>query len=566
MEQRASDADFHGGEGHEAHDLLLRVHLHKRLDRKLRLGIWGNGIVDGTCKFEFIDPYPSLSMSNSPVVRKFVSSIIFSDDLSSNSRYSYQFNTAFASCHEEPDPESGAMVRVCQLTALQQSLTSLTSLFIGVGGISSGFLCSSFGRRLSLQIGCGIVAVAAAGMLGTAGSYLNYLVCKSINGVGLGILYATTIVYGVECTAPKRRGLLVSLFTIGLASGNAGAAAVCAGSANFKSNWAWKTPILCQIPLSVVLGLGVLMFPESPRWLLAKEKTDAARKAIGRFSGHDAASDAVTAQIREIELYLEFEKVTSSSRSWTQLFNRRNRRRTIISALILVATILTGLQFVAPYTALFLGGLGVKSPFLITVVICLCFTAGSLIGGLTIEYGGRRWAMLVGYSILGSCMLIFSTVSTGLGASSHIAQRVLVACLCIWGFTFSGFIAPSGWIASTEMHNVRLRAHGQAFSVLLNSIAGFGATFWTPYMISKQYGNMGTNVGYFYFGLTVIALILIFFLVPETARLKLEQIDDYFDSAVAAWKTSLKKNVQLARDNVLRVCDNPTGAEVMVKE
>lgn len=68
MEQRASDADFHGGEGHEAHDIILRVHLHKRLDCKLRLGIWGNGIVDGTCKFELIDPYSSLSMSNTPVV------------------------------------------------------------------------------------------------------------------------------------------------------------------------------------------------------------------------------------------------------------------------------------------------------------------------------------------------------------------------------------------------------------------------------------------------------------------------------------------------------------------
>ena len=66
--------------------------------------------------------------------------MISSDELSSDTLYSCQFNTAFASCHELPDPETGAMVRVCQLSALQQSWTSLTSLFIGVGGIISGFL------------------------------------------------------------------------------------------------------------------------------------------------------------------------------------------------------------------------------------------------------------------------------------------------------------------------------------------------------------------------------------------------------------------------------------------
>ncbi|KAK5046101.1 hypothetical protein LTR84_008558 [Exophiala bonariae] len=463
------------------------------------------------------------------------------------------FNRAFGKCHEHPDPQSGDMVNVCQLTALQQSLTSLTSLFTAVGGVLSGLLCSYLGRRVSLQLGSLIVATAAAGMLGTSGSYLNYMVCKSINGLGLGILYATTIVYGVECIVPRKRGLLLSLFTVGLASGNAGAAAVCAGSANLKDDWAWKTPIICQIPLSLLLSGGVLLFPESPRWLLLKAKKVKARQALGQFYEQDPNSEVITAQIIEIEAYLDFEKATSSSSSWTQLFNKRNIRRTLTSALILVGTILTGLQFVAPYTALFLGGLGISSPFLITAVIALCFTAGSLIGGLSIEYGGRRWAMLVGYSILGSCMLIFSAVSTILGATSSVAQKVLVACLCIWGFSFSGFIAPSGWVGSTEMHSIRLRDYGQAFTVNVNQIFGFGATFWTPYMISKDYGNMGTNVGYFYFALTVVVLVLVFFFVPETARLKLEQIDDYFDSGVPPRKTSMKRNVELAKSNVLEV-------------
>ena len=131
-----------------------------------------------------------------------------------------------------------------------------------------------------MQLGSLIVLIGAAGMLGSTGSFLNYMVCKCIGGVGLGLLYAATIVYGVECTAPQKRGLLLSLYTIGLACGNAASAAVCAGSANIANNWAWKTPIACQIPLSVILGCGVRLFPESPRWLLLKGEGNRSSKGI----------------------------------------------------------------------------------------------------------------------------------------------------------------------------------------------------------------------------------------------------------------------------------------------
>ncbi len=477
------------------------------------------------------------------------------------------YNQAFGTCQKVADPVTGALIEMCRVTATQQSLISLTSLFSAVGSVLSGVTSAYVGRRGTIQLGSLIVLIGAAGMLGSTGSFLNYMVCKCIGGVGLGLLYAATIVYGVECTAPQKRGLLLSLYTIGLACGNAVSAGVCAASANIANDWAWKTPIVCQIPLSLILGGGVLLFPESPRWLLLQGKETQARKAFGRFHHKDPNSDEITAQVNEVNSYIEFEKVIASTTSWTELFHGKNLRRTVLSALIFIAVAITGLQFVGQYTAIFLGGLGIKSPFLINAIIALCFFAGSLIGGFVIEYGGRRLAMIAGNSIMAACMLIFSAVSTGLPASSKIAGNVLIAFLCIWAFTFSGFIAPSGWIASTEMHSLRLRTYGQAFSILVNQIMSFAATFWTPYMISKQYGNMGTNVGYFYCGLTMIVLVFIVLFVPETARLKLEQIDDHFESGRPAWKTSLGRNKKIAESNVMEYMTETTKEEVLpVKE
>ena len=147
------------------------------------------------------------------------------------------------------------------------------------------------------------------------------------------------------------------------------------------------------------------------------------------------------------------------------------------------------------------------------------------------------------------CMFIFSAVSTGLGQTNPIAKNVLVAFLCIWAFVFGGCIGSSVWLGSAEMHSVRLRTYGQANTTVFYQIFAFAATFWTPYMLSKDYGNMGTNVGYFYFGVTLVVLALTFFFVPETARLTLEQIDDYFTSGRRAWSTSTRRNKLIANGN-----------------
>lgn len=217
------------------------------------------------------------------------------------------YNNAFGVCHTVPNG-TGAMIEKCHVAATQQSLISLTSLFIALGGALSAPVGHYLGRRGTIQFGCVLVIIGAAGMLGTSGNFTNYVVCKCLGGVGLGHLYAASPMYGVECTSPKKRGMLMSLYNIGLAMGNVAALAVCAGSSNIQNDWAWKTPIICQIPLAVIFAIGIMIFPESPPWLLTKGKEEKARKSFGKFYQKDPNSDEITAQIREVQSYIEFEK------------------------------------------------------------------------------------------------------------------------------------------------------------------------------------------------------------------------------------------------------------------
>jgi sugar porter (SP) family MFS transporter len=458
------------------------------------------------------------------------------------------YQTAFGHCHQIHDSQGGTITQ-CDLTTLQQSLISVALLFQAIGSATTGLLGYKFGRKTTIQIACVLCIIGAAGMLGTSGSFLHYMVCKCISGVGIGQLLASSMVYGSECVVASKRGLLLGMFNMGLASGNLIAAAVCAGSATLspESDWQWKTPIICQIPLALILGFGTMMFPESPRWLLLKRKEDEARRSFAAFKSMDIDSAEVTAQMEVVQRHLDLEQTFCQTTSWVEIYRGGNLRRTLISAMTLVGLSITGIQFISQYAALFLSGVGIKNPYLINAIIGLCILAGACTGPHFLEYGGRRFSLLVGYSLMAGCMLILSSVSTGLGANDPTAKKIVVVFLCLWASVFGGFIGSSAWLSSAEMHSVRLRTYGQANTTFLYEIGSFAASFWTPYMLNPKYGNMGANVGYFYFGITVVVLVFVVFFVPETARLSLEQIDDFFLSREKAWKTSTKRNTAIAQ-------------------
>lgn len=48
-------------------------------------------------------------------------------------------------------------------------------------------------------------------------------------------------------------------------------------------------------------------------------------------------------------------------------------------------------------------------------------------------------------------------------------------------------------------------------------------------------------------GVSFVMLVLTFLLIPETARLTLEQIDEYFLSGRPAWRTSIGRNKSIAK-------------------
>ena len=459
------------------------------------------------------------------------------------------FNEAFGHCamktlHEGP---TSVTRRVCELNATAQSLqSSIHLLFMALGAGVAGITGHYLGRRRTLQLGCLIIIVGAGGMLGCSGNLAAYIACKCIGAFGIGHLQSAAPAYSVECCPPSKRGMLVTFYAVGSGFGGLVVSLICLGSAKIDNDWAWKTPIICQIPVALIYGCGIFFFPESPRWLLTKGNEQGARSSFSRLYNREPDSSEVTAQVAQVRGAIELEKAISSTTSWTEIFHRNFIRRTLTSVAIVVGAPICGTFFVFTYAAIFLSSVGISNPITIVVILNTTTFAGVLLGPLIVEYLGRRRTILIGYGGTASCMLIFAAVSSAVGASTSVSRNTVIAFLCIWAFIFGAFIASSLWTTSGEMHALQHRTYAQAFITVVSNIFTFATNFWTPYMINPAYGNMGTNVGYFYFGLELITMGILFFLVPETGRLSLEQIDAYFSSGESAWRTSLAKNKKIS--------------------
>lgn len=271
------------------------------------------------------------------------------------------------------------------------------------------------------------------------------------------------------------------------------------------------------------------------------------------------------AQVQETLYYLELERSFSKDSKWSDIFRGTDLKRTIASTLVGIAIAITGSKFLSTYAAIFLAGVGISNPYHITLTYAACTCIGALLSPWLVEFVGRRYALLIGYGSMAVFMFIIAAVGTALGQENSSCRTISIVFISFWGVVYAGFIGTSLTVTTAEMHSVRLRGYGQGFVIFIYEIFSFASSFATPYMLNRSYGNMGLNVGYFFggmklfnsavdllltrlAGLTIIVWVLIFFLVPETGRLTLEEIDEMFTSGKKAWNTSLKGNKQKRRN------------------
>jgi sugar porter (SP) family MFS transporter len=275
------------------------------------------------------------------------------------------------------------------------------------------WVANKYGRRWSIMLGSVIMVVGAL-LQGFAQHVAMYIISRML--LGMGILFC--IISGAaligELGHPKERAVLTSLFNSSYFIGQILASAIALGTTGIKNNWSWRLPSLLQICPSLLQIATVFLLPESPRFLISKDKEEEAAAILIKYHAEgDANSTLVQAEIVQIRETIRTE-MEASKQSWLDLFKTAGmRRRVLVTVFIGLFTQLSGNTLFSYYSGVLFEMMGYTSDYTKTRInlsyACWSFINATAIAFVVTRFKRRHMYMLSATLML--CTFIAVTVS-----------------------------------------------------------------------------------------------------------------------------------------------------------
>lgn len=441
----------------------------------------------------------------------------------------------------DSEPENSPIRKAFTLPAWKKSLiTSILSAGTFFGALIAGDLADWFGRRTTIILGCGIFIIGV--ILQTASTALGLLVAgRLIAGFGVGFVSAIIILYMSEICPKKVRGALVSGYQFCITIGILLAACVDYGTQNRMDTGSYRIPIALQMLWALILGVGLFLLPESPRYYVKKGNLDQASKSLTRLRGEPEGSEYIQQELAEIVANHEYELSVIPAAgyfgTWLNCFKgglrnpSSNLRRTILGTSLQMMQQWTGINFIFYFGTTFFQTLGtIKNPFLIGLVTTLVNVCSTPISFYTIEKFGRRTILIWGALGMLVCEFLVAIIGVTAGRESEHndnAVRSQIAFICIYIAFFATTWGPGAWVLIGEIFPLPIRSRGVGLSTASNWLWNCIIAVITPYMVGSNPGeaNLGSRVFFVWGSLCTACFVYAYILIPETKGLSLEQVD-----------------------------------------
>jgi len=441
---------------------------------------------------------------------------------------------------------------VCAITSSQQSLVvSILSAGTFFGALFAAPVADFLGRRYCIVLAVGIFAIGVA--LQTAvTSIAPFVVGRVFAGLGVGMVSMAIPMYQSECSPKWIRGAVVSGYQWAVTIGLLLAAIINNATKDKAGHDSWRIPITIQFIWGLILAVGMILLPESPRWLVKKGRDEDAARALSRLISLPPDHPELKAELEEVRVAFQHEQELNES-SYFDCFratDNKIRLRTLTGIFIQAWQQLTGINFIFYYGTVFFKNSGISDPFLITIATNIINVFMTLPGMWGVERFGRRRLLLVGAAGMCICEFLVAIIGVTISTSNTAGQKVLIAFVCIYIAFFASTWGPIAWVITGEIFPLNIRAKAMSLSVASNWLWNFGIGYATPYLVNKQAGSAGLEVKVFFiWGSTCAGCFLFtYFCIPETKGLSLEQIDLLYQNTTPMRSVAYRK--QLKQDGV----------------
>ncbi|KEQ80945.1 general substrate transporter [Aureobasidium pullulans EXF-150] len=439
-------------------------------------------------------------------------------------------------------------------------LTAMIELGALFGALNTGWIADKYSRKYCIVIAVVVFVIGSA--LQTASiNYDMLIVARLIGGIGIGSLSAVAPMYISEISPPEIRGTLLVLEEFSIIVGIVVAFWITYGTRYMSTEWSWRLPFLLQILPGLVLGVGIVFLPFSPRWLGSKGRDEEALHALTQLRRLPATDPRVQQEwfdiraearlVNEIskERHPDLQDGSRTSRmklelaSWADLFKKGCLRRTHVGVGIMFMQQFVGINALIYYSPTLFETMGLNSSMqlIMSGVLNIMQLVGCSTSIWTMDRFGRRTLLLWGSFFMAASHIIISGL-VGEGQKNWDANGGMgwaaVAFLLIYMVAFGASWGPVPWALPSEIFPSSLRAKGVALSTCSNWLNNFIIGLVTPPLISGT-NNYGAYI--FFAAFCVFSGIWVFFCVPETNGRSLEEMDHVFRDAGGNEEEEIRK-------------------------
>ncbi|HVR47368.1 MAG TPA: sugar porter family MFS transporter [Candidatus Binatia bacterium] len=410
---------------------------------------------------------------------------------------------------------SGAILFITKdfALAVREQAFTISVVLIGciAGSAVSGAIADRIGRRWTLFL-AGVVFFAGAIISAFTPNEAILLCGRFIVGVGIGFSSVVAPLYISEVAPANVRGALVSLYQFAITVGILAAYLVDYALA---ANGQWRWMLGLAVVPSVVLVAGMLVMPESPRYLFKILLGDRARDELQRIYP-DPAERAQ--EVESIE-----EGLRAKDQGWDALRDPAFRTALFIGITLAVLQQITGINTVIYYgPQIFqMAGVGSASASILAQTLVGTVNCGmTLIAIFFVDKVGRKPLLYAG---LAGMFVALATLA-GAFAQPHLSgslAAIALGSMMLYVGCFAFSLGPIVWLLISEIFPLRARGLGMSISTLSNWVGNFLVSQFFLTMVERL-GRSGTFA--LYAALCIVTIVFVRAMVPETKQELLERI------------------------------------------
>ena len=411
------------------------------------------------------------------------------------------------------------------------------ALIGSIAGVSvAGIMSDRLGRKPTMFISAILFTVSAAGCA-ISFSFTTLVAYRIIGGVGIGIISIVAPVYISEIAITRYRGQMVSLYQLAVTVGFLAAYFVnyllLNHSLNTQPGEGWMSLIFVNEVWRGMLGMEslpalfffiiIMVIPESPRWLIIKDRAQRASSIYGKMY---TSPEAVTQQIDDTRSMISSEVKSE----WRTLLNPGILKAVIIGVCIAILGQFMGVNAVLYYGPSIFKDAGMTDPLFCQVRVGVVNTVTTIIAMFIIDRVGRKKLIYYGVSGMIACLVLIAFYFK-FQQSMGLSVYFMLTFFLLYVFCCAISISAVVFVLLSEMYPNKVRGLAMSIAGLSLWIGTYLIGQLTPWMLT----NLTPTGTFLLFAVMCVPYMLIMWrMVPETAGMSLEDIERY-------WKKEGKK-------------------------